>query len=86
MQAQASNADVVAILNGGDDTINAVKTAIKLCTRRKIPVEIAFVRSVDEMSSLLHCVSPFLARSRHKTAPAIWSLWGGKRTLSKPHR
>ena len=27
MQAQASNADVVAILNGGDDTINAVKTA-----------------------------------------------------------
>ena len=27
MQAKASNADVVAILNGGDDTINAVKTA-----------------------------------------------------------
>ena len=27
MQAQASNADVVAILNGGDDTINAVKSA-----------------------------------------------------------
>ena len=27
MQAQASNAEVVAILNGGDDTINAVKTA-----------------------------------------------------------
>ena len=27
MQAKASNANVVAILNGGDDTINAVKTA-----------------------------------------------------------
>ena len=27
MQAKASGADVVAILNGGDDTINAIKTA-----------------------------------------------------------